>query len=238
MNFLEYFLCDIKPGNFIFFEIVTAPNGLLHRLSTPRLQYIDLQHMCCTKTTVIGKPYNACGTPYYSTLKLLYLEYMPLKDRTPLKLKAKDEYALFMSILHSVSTEFRQLYREQQLKLTEELVKAGDALEFNQPLTAKAAPFMNGILLQLSQKQTEQNILRSLVIALIKPQHLSLVFDFLADPYENPLPNTIGLYDVINWNVTLDSEIYNKARCIKKSHHSLDTRVPRFSPLLINFSSQ
>ena len=212
MHSLGYFIGDIKAENFIYQELAISRDGLLHRLPQPQLKYIDLQSLYCTTypnppKTSINYPteYSICGTYGYAPVDLLLLsnESKLLNEHGCCILKAKDEYAFLITLLESVSTEFRALLKEQ-FDLASSIDKTELLRRLRQPNSNdNLQAFRVGILSAFSPMSEENQVIADLINKLILPKYTTLIEQFLQDPITYPLPSDISLYDVINWNAEL-----------------------------------
>ncbi len=205
MHKLKYFIGDIKTDNFVFIEKVTNENGVIHRLAQPQLKFIDMDELCCTQhahtkdITLCGMIYPTSGTPGYCTLEHIFIR-KPGKKMTPVNLKAKDEYAMLMSVLVSVSPRFRSKFEQQRLIVRDKQKEITDAYFQNKELNDALKPFRKGILFQLTKDPEGKKTIANLTEKLIKADYRTQVTRFLTNPLIAPLQPDLHLHEIIKWD--------------------------------------
>ncbi|RYV02859.1 hypothetical protein SOPP22_07295 [Shewanella sp. OPT22] len=205
INKLGYYLRDIKCENLLISEETIAPRGHIQRLQHVSLQFIDLHSLCKIphgKGHISQKYYGSpCGTLHFMPLRLQCLEFEG-GGLNRERLKAKDEYALLMTILYATSIDFRKIFNQLRKSLGQkDFVGAITALEQRRNVPRAAEKYLFGILHILETSDREK--LKTLINRLILPQYQDIVTRFLKDPHSNPLPLTLSLYDTINWHADL-----------------------------------
>ena len=205
MHQLNFYIRDIKPGNLIYKDTVTSSEGYIQRLPRAQLKFIDFETLCCTRPELCSHdsqatevPYSFGGTFWYSTLVHICLLNQDTALQTPQQLKAKDEYAFLITLLESISYNFRKI---KKLQFKNDKIEGKMLTDFakNDSVPCKELePYMHGVLTVLKTSSDKDAVIL-LLNQLIKPQAHQRIINFLYDPSANPLPEGVYLYDLINW---------------------------------------
>ncbi|WP_133407250.1 hypothetical protein [Parashewanella tropica] len=193
---LGYFYRDIKPDNILYAEYADPQRQ--SRYNRPQLHQIDLSTLCWapeamdpTRSHQYSFPLEEpTGTVSHITQQLL--ENKQNADREGLK--NADNYALLLTILGSVDSEFNRIEKSpSQFDPNEHPKFAKRAMP-----GAKNA-FVFGILHEDNSPECNRHIIIKAVKKYVKPEHHETVIRFLTDPVKYPLRRPV--VELMDWEV-------------------------------------
>ena len=204
MHRLRFFLGDIKPDNLLLMESATNVDGTKYRNPKPELKFIDIDEICCIETKAIksqdvyisGETYPTCGTPGFCTLEHIFIR---TGDKKKVEhIKAKDEYAMLMTILVTISLEFSDMFYQLIEVFKGKREEIIEAMTKNKTLKPELELHRKGILSVITDKNQLQLVIE-LIEKTFTPEYHLQIKQFLEDPLTHPLTKNKYLYDMINW---------------------------------------